>query len=299
MISKFIEYLTVERNYSLRTTTEYERDLQEFCSFLQVGQTDFDPASVTVADVRYWLISMLESGLSPRSIRRKLSALRSYYKYLLRIGLVTKDVTQAVIAPKVDKPLPVFFKETEMNLATRENEAADDFVSVRNCLIVEILYETGMRQAELLGLNDGDIDLGQQQIRVFGKRKKVRIIPFGDNLAQLITRYMTYRAETFNMSTSPDQPFFLGKKGRRLTKTTLYSVVCERMGEVSTLTKHSPHVLRHTFATTMLNSGADINTIKTLLGHASLAATQVYTHTTFAQIQDVYKKSHPRENSRK
>lgn len=311
MIRKFIEYLSVERRYSERTTSEYERDLHEFCSFLNVPSEELNPAAVDVNDVRMWIVKMLESGLSPRSVKRKLSALRSFYKFLLRIGKVDKDITRAVVAPKVDKPLPVFFRESEVKEALSAIDHADDFESFRNCLILEMLYETGMRRAEMLGLNDADIDLSANQVRIFGKRRKERIVPFGDNLANYIRTYLAYRQEEFGIPSSPSssatlpqsfsaaspQPFFVSNKGERLTKGTLYNIVRARMGEVTTLKKHSPHVWRHTFATDMLNNGADINSIKTLLGHASLAATQVYTHTTFDQIRDAYKKAHPRSRS--
>lgn len=294
MISRFLEYLQVERRYSAYTISEYERDLQEFCSFLQVEPQALNPEAVTLDDVRSWMVQLLDRGLSPRSVRRKLSALKSYFKYLLRIGQLSKDVTRGIIAPKMDKPLPVFFEEQQMEAATSELDAADDFRSMRDNIIIEMLYETGMRQAEILGLNDGDIDLSQQQIRVFGKRRKERIVPFGNHLADLIRRYQDMRNETFNLVTAAQQPFLLSVKGVRLSHNTLYTIVRTRMSEVSSQKKRSPHVLRHTFATTMLNEGADINSIKTLLGHASLAATQVYTHTTFEQLRDSYCKAHPR-----
>lgn len=293
-INQFIEYLGVEKRYSAYTTLNYERDLQEFCSFLGVTKETLDPTVVTTDDVRMWVVAMLEKGQSPRTVRRKVSALRSFFKFLLKMGLVKTDVTRVVITPKIDKPLPVFFKESEMQRATAGMEYADDYPSVRDGLIIEMLYETGMRQAEMLGLNDGDIDMGQKQIRVFGKRRKERIVPFGDHLAGMIEQYWSYRNEQFGVERHAAQAFLLSNGGERLTKSRLYNIVRSRMGEVSTQKKHSPHVLRHTFATTMLNEGADINTIKTLLGHASLAATQVYTHTTFEQMKAAYRKAHPR-----
>ncbi len=212
--------------------------------------------------------------------------------------MTTVDITRGVIAPKMQKPLPVFFKEEEMNRAEEQMEWSDDYESMRDSLIIEMLYETGMRRAEMLGLKDDDVDLRQHQVRVFGKRRKERIVPFGERLTAMIERYLSCREETFGVRNNGEQDvslaFFLNSKGKPLTESQLYKIVRDRMGEVSTLKKHSPHVLRHTFATTMLNNGADINTIKDLLGHASLAATQVYTHTTFEQLKEVYQKSHPR-----
>lgn len=293
MIGKFIEYLRVERRYSEHTVFEYERDLNEFCSFLQVEPSAFEPTLAAADDVRAWMVEMLDRGLAPRSVKRKLSALRSFYKFMLRVGVTDKDITRAVIAPKVDKPLPVFFKETDMEQIEADMREADDFESARDNIIIEMLYETGMRRAEILGLKDVDIDMAQRQIRVFGKRRKERIVPFGDGLASRVEEYWSFRNAQFEPLAPTQQPFLLDKKGSPMTAPELYKLVRSRMGEVSKQ-KRSPHVLRHTFATTMLNNGADINTIKTLMGHASLAATQVYTHTTFEQLKDAYQKAHPR-----
>lgn len=293
MIGKFVEYLRVERRYSELTIREYERDLNEFSSFLQLEPEAFDVSLAQTDDVRAWMVQMLDSGLSARSVKRKLSALRSFYKFMLRVGAADKDITRSVVAPKIDKPLPVFFKETDMEKIEAEMRFADDFPSSRDNLIIEMLYETGMRRAEILGLKDADIDMQQRQIRVFGKRRKERLVPFGDRLAEQIDGYWAFRNADFAPAAPADQPFLVNDRGLPMTASMLYEMVRTRMGEVSRQ-KRSPHVLRHTFATAMLNNGADINTIKTLMGHASLAATQVYTHTTFQQLKDAYEKAHPR-----
>lgn len=304
MINKFLTYIEVERRYSPRTVEAYRDDLRDFCAFLGWEIAEFNPNDLDEDDVKGWVIKMLDDGASPRSVRRRLSSLHSFYKFLLRLDLVKRDITRMVIAPKVDKPLPVFFKPSEMERATAEEDAADDFESIRDCLIIEMLYQTGMRQAEMLGLKDSDVDLVQGQVRIFGKRSKERIVPIGEKLVEQIRRYLEVReeasgsSETSNTSGYSGYGFFIHVKAdgeiTPLTKSRLYSIVRARMGEVSTLKKHSPHVLRHTFATTMLNNGADIRTIQTLLGHSSLAATQVYTHTTFDQLKAAYQQAHPR-----
>lgn len=290
MIKHFLDYIAIERKYSPRTVEAYRDDLRDFCTFLGRTPEELDPTAPDETDVKEWMLCLLEKQhQSPRSVKRKLSALRSFYKFLLRQGKVKKDITARIIPPKADKPLPVFFREEEMKAALGQpamnegvSELGKERTTLRDNLIISLLYQTGMRQAELLALTDADIDLQQGQIRIFGKRRKERIVPIGEHLLAQIKDYMASRDES-------DGHFFPG-----LTKYTLYKIVRTRMGEVSTLKKHSPHVLRHTFATAMLDNGADIRTIQTLLGHASLSTTQVYTHTTFEQIKRVYMATHPR-----
>ncbi len=293
MIQHFLDYIAIEKKYSDRTVGAYRDDLRAFCQFLGWELEDYDPSKVTEGDIRDWMISLMDEGQSARSVKRYLSALRSFYKFMLRVGLVKVDITRRIIAPKTPKNLPVFFNPSEMERALAYEDQADDFISIRDNLIIETLYQTGMRQAELLGLKDEDIDLVQSQVRIFGKRKKERIVPFGEHLAQLIRTYLDARQQVG----SADHFFVHVKRDGTvvpLNKGTLYNIVRARMGEVTTRQKRSPHVLRHTFATTMLNNGADIRTIQSLLGHASLAATQIYTHATFDQIKSVYNQAHPR-----
>lgn len=291
MITRFIEYILVEKHYSEKTAAAYEHDLKELCRFLDVDVADFDPSLTTEDDIKGFLIDLMERGGSARSACRYLSTFCSFWKYLLRIDYVKVDVTAKVVAPKIEKHLPVFFKEREMDLATARSGHDDDFISVRDTLIIELLYQTGMRRSELLGLKRESIDEYRKLIKVLGKRNKERMIPVSDELLCLIRQYMDFRRELVGDDSGM---LFVTEKGENMAVNTLYNIVRNRMGEVSTLKKRSPHVLRHTFATTMLDNGADINTIKTLLGHSSLAATEVYTHTTFEQIKAEYKNAHPR-----
>ena len=305
MIQKFLDYIAIEKRYSVRTVGEYGDDLRAWCAFLGWEVTEFDPSKVGAEDVKLWMVDMLDRGQSPRSVKRRLSAVKSLYKFLLRVGLVKVDITRAIVAPKTDKPLPIYFREGDME-AVKVNQERDwnedmcgegQLVHLRDYLIVEMLYQTGMRRAELVGLKEVDVDTRQRQVRVFGKRAKERIVPMGDALCELIEEYRTKKSEILGEQDGIGT--LLVRKNRNggwqaMDAHTLYNIVRTRMGEVSTLKKHSPHVLRHTFATTMLNNGADIRTIQSLLGHASLAATQVYTHATFEQMKEAYHAAHPR-----
>ena len=285
---------------------EYGDDLKMFCAFLGWDLEEFDPSKLDAEDVKAWMIQMLDAGQSPRSVKRRLSAVKSLYRFLLGVGLVKVNITRSVIVPKTDKPLPMFFREAEMEAYKRQNEvpALDEGMDraewlelMRDYLVVEMLYQTGMRRAELAALENKDVDVRGRQIRVFGKRRKERIVPMGEQLAEQIEQYLQVKREI--LGDSEAFGIFLVRKKKNgewvaLGAAALYNIVRARMGEVTTLKKHSPHVLRHTFATTMLNNGADIRTIQTLLGHSSLEATQVYTHTTFEQVKKAYNAAHPR-----
>ena len=306
MIQRFLDYIAIEKRYSPRTVKEYGDDLRAWCAFLGCEMECFDPNPLDAEDVKAWMLDMLERGQSPRSVKRRLSAVKSLYRFLLGLGLVKVNITRKVIVPKVDKPLPIFFRESEMEAFKERNKVPsydegmdkeDWLEAMRDYLVVELLYQTGMRRAELAALEDKDVDVRGRQIRVFGKRRKERIVPMGEQLALEVQDYLQVKNEI--LTGNEGFGTFLVRKKKNgewvaLGAATLYNIVRARMGDVSTLKKHSPHVLRHTFATTMLNNGADIRTIQTLLGHSSLEATQVYTHTTFEQVKQVYEAAHPR-----
>lgn len=311
MIKRFLDHIAIEKRYSPRTVKEYGDDLRAWCAFLGWEIEDFDPKQLDAEDVKAWMLQMLEDGQSPRSVKRRLSAVKSLYRFLLGLGLVKINITSKVMLPKVDKPLPIFFRESEMQAFKKQNgvpkydegmDKEDWLEAMRDYLLVEMLYQTGMRRAELAALEDKDVDIQGRQIRVFGKRRKERIVPMGEQLAQEIEAYLRVKQEI--LYGHEGFGIFLVRKKRNgewvaLGAAGIYNVVRARMGEVSTLKKHSPHVLRHTFATTMLNNGADIRSIQTLLGHSSLEATQVYTHTTFEQMKEVYETAHPRSKKMK
>ena len=310
MIKRFLDYIAIEKRYSERTVKEYGDDLRAWCAFLGWEQKDFDPTKLDEGDVKLWMIHMLDSGISARSVKRRLSAVKSFYRFLLSTGVVRVNITSKVLMPKTDKPLPVFFKESEMeafkcrNVMPQYDEGMDKegwLEQMRDYLLVEMLYQTGMRRAELASLKDGDVDLKLRQVRVFGKRKKERVVPLGDELVKEIEGYLTIKREI--LGDQGGSGIFLVRKKKNgewvsLGANGVYNIVRAYMGEVSTLQKHSPHVLRHTFATTMLNNGADIRTIQALLGHSSLAATQVYTHASFEQMKKAYEQAHPRSLTR-
>lgn len=305
VIQKFLDYIAIEKRYSARTVGEYGDDLKAWCAFLGWTVEEFDPSKVAAEDVKLWMIEMLDNGQSPRSVKRRLSAVKSFYKFLLRVGLVKVDITRAIVAPKTDKPLPIYFRESEMQ-GVKINQARDwneemseeeQWVHMRDYLMVELLYQTGMRRAELVGLKEEDVDTRQKQIRVFGKRAKERIVPIGEGLCELIEEYRKNKCKLLGEQVGIGTFLVRKKKNgewQAMDAQTLYNIVRARMGEVSTLKKHSPHVLRHTFATAMLNNGADIRTIQSLLGHASLAATQIYSHASFETMKEAYEAAHPR-----
>ncbi len=292
LIESFLQYLRYERNYSSHTVLSYQKDLEQFMTYVTELTGTFEPDIVDASLVRQWIVSLMEDDYSPRSVNRKLSSLKSFFKYLYRTSHVKKLFLKGINGPKANKPLPNFVKVKDMDLVLSEEPVPDLWENVRDMLIVDIFYSTGIRCAELVGLTDDAIDLNAGLIKVTGKRNKQRLIPFSGQLKDAILNYM----ETRNSELENVQPraFFVRKDGRPLTNTIVYHIIKKKLSGVPGLSKRSPHVLRHTFATSMLNNGADLNAVKELLGHASLSSTEVYTHTTFEELKKVYHQAHPR-----
>lgn len=291
MIKEFLQYLQYEKNYSSHTVLSYHTDISQFCSFLQTDEDKFSPLSISAQQIQQWILTLMSENHSARTLSRKISTLKSLWNFLLTRGYTQQNPTLKIILPKTNKPLPAFFKHTEMETVLDETFLPDDFESLRNHLIIEMFYLTGVRLSELISIKDTDIDFTEGNLRVIGKRNKQRIIPISIDFCLKLNHYIRKRNnEVENYSTE----LFVRTNGKKLYPKMVYNLVHNSMSQVSSLHKRSPHVLRHTFATGILNEGADINAVKELLGHSSLAATQVYTHTSFEELHNIYKQAHPR-----
>ena len=291
IVDQFLNYLRYERNRSSRTVQLYEENLRGFETYIR-GLDDCLTLQTADADVvRSWMEDMMDKGLKATTVNLGLSAIRTFYRYALSRKLVDRDPACGVKGPKKAKPLPQFVRESEMDRLLDEKLSTDNYDDVRARTIIILFYETGIRLAELVGINDADLDFSAMQLKVTGKRNKQRIIPFGDELAEILRSYMALRdAEVSRQSPA----LFLTAKGERISRSQVQRLVRDRLAEVTTLKKRSPHVLRHSFATTMLNNGAGLESVKKLLGHESLETTEIYTHTTFEQLKRVYNDAHPR-----
>lgn len=291
MVNQFLAYLSYERNRSLATVSSYRKDLEAFQKFVQAQDSTLLWADVDADLVRDWMAEMMNEGQRATSINRRLSALRSFYRFALARNLVKSDPVQGVVGPKKDKPLPQFLKEKEMDELLQEDFWTDCYEDVRDRMIIMTFYETGIRLAELMNLCDGDVDFMSGQLKVTGKRNKQRLIPFGAELSQALQYYMGVRdAQVVRHSSA----LFLANDGQQMTADAIRYRVKKHLSLVSTLKKRTPHVLRHTFATAMLNHKAGIESVKKLLGHESLSTTEIYTHTTFEQLKREYLNAHPR-----
>lgn len=286
----FLKYLRFERNYSEKTIVSYGIDLDKFEAYFRGVDEGLDFKSVDADVIRGWILSMMDEGYSASSVGRKLSALRSFYHYLLKKGEIEADPVRKVMAPKKKKTIPVFVREEDMNRLLDDTDFGKGFEGVRNRLILEFFYVTGVRLSELVGLKDADVDFSAKVVKVTGKRNKQRIIPFGSELDADLKQYLSLRNETCGMTDF----FFVRNDGQKLNASAVYLLVRRSLSKVVTLKKKSPHVLRHSFATSMLNNQAELGAVKELLGHESLTTTEIYTHTTFEELKKVYEQAHPR-----
>lgn len=283
----FIHYLQVEKRYSKHTILAYEEDLDQFIVFAEISKSA-EWNEVNHQLIRGWIVQLLESGQSSRTVSRKLSCLRSFFKWLVAEGKVEQNPMLRIRGPKVEKRLPQFVKQSEIENVRIEQLFSSNFEGIRDRLMFELFYQTGIRLSELIELKNKDVT--STQIKVLGKRNKERIIPIGQELYQIIQSYEKIKP------TGPDSQImlFVKKDGRKLSSKFVYRKINTYLGSVTNAEKKSPHILRHTFATHMLNNGAGLETLKELLGHANLSATQVYTHNSFAQINSIYSHAHPR-----
>lgn len=290
----FLEYLGAERNYSPATLESYAKDLTEFQEFLEGLNPGASWTAVEAGDVREWVIYLLDDQkMTAASVNRKLSALRTFYKYLRRVGRVNINPMEKVVAPKKKRPLPYFVRESEMDRLLDLTAEDRSFKGIRDRLILMMFYETGIRRAELLGMTDASVDLSTKQIKVTGKRNKQRIVPFGEELESEIRAYQSAREEALGQMTFP--ALFVTEEGTAMNEARIAKIVKENLSKVTTIKKRSPHVLRHSFATAMLNNHADLTSIQKLLGHESVATTEIYTHVSFEELKSEYKNAHPRK----
>lgn len=286
---RFLQYIKDERRFSPHTVLAYKNDLKQFFEFL----TEMEIQEIKEANhsiIRSWIIHLIEKGISNRSINRKLSTLKSYFRHLIKEGSIEDNPMHKVLNPKTAKRLPVFVEESSMDLLLDEIDFGKGFIASRNKLIIELFYSTGMRLNELINLKLNDINSYDKSLKVLGKRNKERIIPLNNIVYNHIKEYLIKRKE----EASQGDFLFVTEKGGKVYEKLVYRLVNSYLSKVTTLTKKSPHVLRHTFATHMLNNGADLNAIKEILGHSNLAATQVYTHNTIDKLKSIYKQAHPK-----
>src|SRR5690349_22255062 len=291
-IQPFLDYLKFEKRYSAHTISAYETDIISFFDFMELTFGNMPLGNITPTFIRSWMADMKEKKMTAKSLNRKLSSLRSFFKYHLKRGAISQMPTTNVIAPKISKRLPVFMKEAETKeLLESLASGSEDWKALNARMLITLFYSTGMRLSELIGLREKQLDLSRSQIRVLGKGNKERLIPISPEIVSLIKDYQRQKAASLKQ----EEDFLLvTEKGRKIYPKYAYLLVNKHLGGAITLDKKSPHVLRHTFATHLMNNGADLNAVKELLGHASLAATQVYTHNTIEKLKNVHKKAHPK-----
>ena len=293
LINTFLSYLQSEKRASEHTVISYCNDLEQFWEYVIKAFPNSEWKDVDATIIRTWLITLMEDQISPRSINRKISALKSFYKYHIKMGVFKTNIMLQVHAPKMRERLPQFVEEKDMEKLFDAGLFADNFEGWRDRTILELFYATGMRLSELRMLTFSDIDVLNNQVKVLGKRNKERIIPFGHLFQNVFSKYVAFYTEIFD-SPAQNNYVFVNVKGKLLAPKNIYTIVRKYLDMITTIEKRSPHIIRHTFATHILNRGADLNTIKELLGHSSLAATQIYTHNSIEKLKSIYQQAHPR-----
>ena len=289
-IDEFLIYLQAEKRYAGHTIKAYKNDLDQFHAFCQENGTE--GMDLHFKTIRSWVVFLMDTGYSSRTVHRKLTTLRTYCKYLIKIGVMDANPLDRVLKPKLSKRVPAFVDEGNMDRLLDDYAFGDDFTGIRNRLVIDLLYQTGMRQSELIGLKTGSVDPEGKTLKVTGKRSRERIIPLNGEMVTAIEKYILLRRMVVE---EPGQDsLIITEKGKPAYEKLIYRIVNKYLTLITTLDKKSPHVLRHTFATHMLNRGADLNSIKELLGHVNLSATQVYTHNTFKKLKSIYNQAHPR-----
>ncbi|MFM7176890.1 MAG: tyrosine-type recombinase/integrase [Bacteroidota bacterium] len=296
LVRRFLSHLQYEKRYSAHTLKAYENDLGGFGDYLtrEYGEESADLAAANHFQIRSWVVNLIESGIAPRSVNRKITALKSFFRFLLREKLVTQNPMVKIQSPKTGKKLPAFIDEKKMDDLFSNIEFAEGFAGIRDRAILELFYGTGMRLSELTGIKVPDLNLGNQTVKVLGKRSKERIIPLSNSLSNTLRSYLESRRSHLAEKGQDAVHLFFDTKCNMLYGKFVYRLTKKYLGMVTTGDKRNPHVLRHTFATHMLNNGAEINAVKEILGHSSLAATQVYTHNTIEKLKNIYKQAHPK-----
>jgi integrase/recombinase XerC len=291
----FLQYLKFEKRFSPHTLIAYENDIKQFVQFVQQSDvSDFNPANTDFKQIRRWVVNLMNQDMATKSVNRKLSSVKAFYRFLHRQAIIASNPASRVNGPKIKKRLPAFIEKKNLDDLLDHDYFSDDFEGLRNRLIVEMLYFTGVRRSELINLRLVDVDLGSKTIKVTGKRNKERIIPINPAFASSIQVYLKKRKETCEGLNDLSSPVFITVQGNKIYDKLVYRVVKESLLLVTSASKRGPHIIRHSFATHLLNNGADLNAIKELLGHANLSATQVYTHNTFEKLKSIYKQAHPR-----